>query len=336
MVEQEEEDAEEEEEEGIEDSSAEEEVHEVVDEEGGKAKGKRKRAAAAGGAAKKRGKKEAAAAAGVGDGGVKLAAEYLKDDPPARVNWKEGQQVRGRPAQCGVSAACPKAHVHTLVPATSPCPALPCLSSALPCPALPVLCLSPCPLAALPCPVSQVPYLFLAECFEAIGGESRRLAITQHLTQCFRSILAASPMDLLPTVYLCTNRVAPAHEGLELGIGDSTLIKALAEATGEEGLLGTRCGDGPPPSLRCWPACPAGSRPRSQPLTMPGRKESMIKQDYDKTGDLGLVAAQARNAQRTMFKPQPLTVRSRPLLRPLQCGAGPALPSPHIRAKSGC
>ncbi len=39
-------------------------------------------------------------------------------------------------------------------------------------------------------------------------------------------MIASTPADLLPIVYLCTNRVAPAHEGLELGIGDATLIKA--------------------------------------------------------------------------------------------------------------
>jgi DNA ligase-1 len=41
----------------------------------------------------------------------------------------------------------------------------------------------------------------------------------------FRAIIATTPGDLLPAVYLCTNRVAPAHEGVELGIGDATLIK---------------------------------------------------------------------------------------------------------------
>lgn len=33
-------------------------------------------------------------------------------------------------------------------------------------------------------------------------------------------------------VYLCTNRVAPAHEGIELGIGDATLIKARIHVAG--------------------------------------------------------------------------------------------------------
>ena len=42
---------------------------------------------------------------------------------------------------------------------------------------------------------------------------------------CFRAIIATTPEDLLPTVYLCTNQVAPSHEGMELGIGDATLIK---------------------------------------------------------------------------------------------------------------
>ena len=42
---------------------------------------------------------------------------------------------------------------------------------------------------------------------------------------CFRAIIATTPEDLLPTVYLCTNKVAPSHEGIELGIGDATLVK---------------------------------------------------------------------------------------------------------------
>lgn len=116
-----------------------------------------------------------------------------------------------------------------------------------------------------------VPFSFLANTFEAIAEESKRLAITSLLTNSFRAIIEASPEDLLPTVYLCTNQVSPSHEGVELGLGDSTLIKALCQAT--------------------------------------GRKESAIKADYDQTGDLGCIAATARGSQKTMFKPKPLSVR---------------------------
>ena len=31
--------------------------------------------------------------------------------------------------------------------------------------------------------------------------------------------------DLLPTVYLITNRIAPAHEAAELGIGEAQVVK---------------------------------------------------------------------------------------------------------------
>lgn len=41
-----------------------------------------------------------------------------------------------------------------------------------------------------------------------------------------------TPEDLLALVYLLANRVAPAHEGVELGIGEAMIIKALAEAFG--------------------------------------------------------------------------------------------------------
>ncbi len=116
----------------------------------------------------------------------------------------------------------------------------------------------------------RVPFSFLADTFNAIGDESKRLVITSMLANAFRAVIATTPEDLLPMVYLCTNRVGPAHEGLELGLGDATLIKALAEAT--------------------------------------GKKESTIKNDYDTIGDLGRVATAARATQRTMFAPPPLTV----------------------------
>jgi DNA ligase-1 len=39
-----------------------------------------------------------------------------------------------------------------------------------------------------------------------------------------------------------------------------------------------------------------------------GRKESTIKADYESSGDLGVVAASCRSAQRTLFTPAPLTI----------------------------
>lgn len=117
-----------------------------------------------------------------------------------------------------------------------------------------------------------VPFLFLANTFEAIAEESSRITIANFLINAFRAVIATTPQDLLPMVYLCTNRVAPAFSGMELGIGESTLIKALAQAT--------------------------------------GRNEELIKQDYYETGDLGVVAVNSRASQRVMFKPAPLTIAS--------------------------
>lgn len=39
-----------------------------------------------------------------------------------------------------------------------------------------------------------------------------------------------------------------------------------------------------------------------------GRQESLIKKQYDESGDLGTVASAARATQRTMFQPNPLTI----------------------------
>ena len=61
----------------------------------------------------------------------------------------------------------------------------------------------------------------------------RRLAIQELLCQFFRGVISQCPDDLLTCVYLCCNKLAPAYVGLELGIGDSLLIKALSEASGQ-------------------------------------------------------------------------------------------------------
>lgn len=67
---------------------------------------------------------------------------------------------------------------------------------------------------------------------QSIAEESSRLAITNLLASAFRAILATTPEDLLPVLYLCTNRVAPAHEGIELGIGDAILMKVRLKPQG--------------------------------------------------------------------------------------------------------
>jgi len=68
--------------------------------------------------------------------------------------------------------------------------------------------------------------------------------------------------DLYTLLYLASNSVAPQHENVELGVGDSILIKAIGEASG----------------------------------TAP----NMIKKKYEKEGDLGNVAMSAKGKQKTL------------------------------------
>ncbi|ELT99220.1 hypothetical protein CAPTEDRAFT_157358 [Capitella teleta] len=84
--------------------------------------------------------------------------------------------------------------------------------------------------------------------------------------------MVLSPDDLLSSVYLCLNQLAPAYEGVELGIGETILMKAIAQAT--------------------------------------GRSVDKIKIDAHEKGDLGLVAEASRGTQRTMFTPPKLTLSS--------------------------
>ncbi|RLN17285.1 uncharacterized protein C2845_PM02G10910 [Panicum miliaceum] len=119
-------------------------------------------------------------------------------------------------------------------------------------------------------PGEPVPFLFLARALDLISNESGRIVITEILSNVFRTVMATTPDDLLATVYLSANRIAPPHEGIELGIGDASVIRALAEAY--------------------------------------GRKEEHVKKDLKVLGDLGLVAKASRSSQKMMFKTKPLTI----------------------------
>lgn len=52
------------------------------------------------------------------------------------------------------------------------------------------------------------------------------------LSNFLRSVIILSPEDLLPCVYLSLNKIGPAHEGLELGLAEQTLIRAISQSTG--------------------------------------------------------------------------------------------------------
>ncbi|XP_074028599.1 DNA ligase 1 isoform X2 [Leptinotarsa decemlineata] len=117
----------------------------------------------------------------------------------------------------------------------------------------------------------KVPYIALARTFEEIENISARLKIIEILSNYFRSVIVLTPEDLLPSVYLCLNKLAPAYEGLELGIAETSLMKAIAQST--------------------------------------GRSMAQIKADSQEVGDLGLVAEKSKSNQRMLIKPARLTVR---------------------------
>ncbi|CAF1328207.1 unnamed protein product [Rotaria magnacalcarata] len=117
---------------------------------------------------------------------------------------------------------------------------------------------------------SDVPYSSLSTTLLLIEETSARLEIIRILSNFFRSVLSLSSRDLVHCVYLCVNKVAPDYDGIELGIGETIIMKAIADST--------------------------------------GRTVEQLKLDYKSKGDLGLVAEASRSTQRTMFKPKPLTV----------------------------
>lgn len=120
--------------------------------------------------------------------------------------------------------------------------------------------------------VFRVPYSALARTFEEIENISARLKIIELLSNYFRSVLVLTPDDLLPSIYLCLNKLAPAYEGIELGIAETNLMKAVCQST--------------------------------------GRSMNQLKADIQEVGDIGLVAEKSKSNQRMLFTPARLTVRT--------------------------
>jgi DNA ligase 1 len=117
----------------------------------------------------------------------------------------------------------------------------------------------------------NTPYSFLTHAFIFINSTRSRLKIVDYLVNALRVVTHHDPTSLLPLVWLTTNAIAPPFEGVELNLGGSVISKALVSASG---------------------------------LT-PGALKAL----YDKHGDIGDVAFEAKMAVRTLIAPAPLTVK---------------------------
>jgi len=106
-----------------------------------------------------------------------------------------------------------------------------------------------------------------------VNSTTSRIKIVDTLVNFLRIIIEGSPTSLLPAVWLTTNAISPPYVSLELGLGGSAISKGLKKAFGLD--------------------------------------NSSLKSLYDKHGDPGDVAAEAKKKQSfTLRKPKPLSIKS--------------------------
>ncbi|EMD37901.1 hypothetical protein CERSUDRAFT_65472 [Gelatoporia subvermispora B] len=115
-----------------------------------------------------------------------------------------------------------------------------------------------------------VPYSFLAHALASLTETRSRIAIVNILTNTLRSIISCDPPSLLPALYLLSNSLSPPYSPVELGLGPSVISKAIQHVSG---------------------------------LT-----PAALKRLYNRTGDPGDVAFEAKSNVRTLVPHPPLLV----------------------------
>lgn len=115
-------------------------------------------------------------------------------------------------------------------------------------------------------------YALLTRAFVLVNATTSRIRIVDTLVNFLRVLIEGDPQSVLPAVWLATNSISPPYEEIELGLGGSSISKALKKVYG---------------------------------LNSQG-----LKALYDKHGDAGDVAFEAKKRQSfTLMKPKPLKIK---------------------------
>ncbi|KAJ5634274.1 hypothetical protein N7528_002116 [Penicillium herquei] len=115
-------------------------------------------------------------------------------------------------------------------------------------------------------------YALLTRAFVLANSTTSRIKIVDTLVNFLRVLIEGDPTSVLPAVWLATNSISPPYDEMELGLGGSSISKALKKIYG---------------------------------LNNQG-----LKTLYDKHGDAGDVAFEAKKRQTfTLMKPKPLKIK---------------------------
>ena len=115
-------------------------------------------------------------------------------------------------------------------------------------------------------------YALLTRAFVLANATTSRIRIVDTLVNLLRVLIEGDPQSVLPAVWLATNSISPPYDECELGLGGSSISKALKKVYGLN---------------------PQG-----------------LKVLYDKHGDVGDVAFEAKKRQSfTLMKPKPLKIK---------------------------
>lgn len=111
----------------------------------------------------------------------------------------------------------------------------------------------------------------LCEVFEQVESTTKRLIIADYLRDFFVMLMLHHPQDLPVVIHLCLSRLGPEYDGVELGVGEALLVKAISQTT--------------------------------------GKSVKHVKAEVEGRGDIGLVAQNCKSTQSTLFKPAPLSIQ---------------------------